>query len=68
MQRIMRDNMTDTDSNIKAHESIRGIVENHSLRCSTSETMKKQKQGVFSSHDRDVEDFDPRDREARRVR
>lgn len=49
MQRIMRDNMTDTDSNIKAHESIRGIVENHSLRCSTSETMKKQKQGVFSS-------------------
>jgi hypothetical protein len=49
MQRIMRDNMTDTDSNIKAHESIRGMVENHSLHCSTSETMKKQKQGVFSS-------------------
>ena len=49
MHRIMRDNMTDTDSNIKAHESIRGIVENHSLRCSTSETTKKQKQGVFSS-------------------
>ena len=70
MQRIMRDNMTDTDSNIAAHEGLRGMRGNHSLCCSTSETTKKQKQkpGAFSSKIEMFEEFDPTAREAGRGR